>query len=95
MTDENKQQVGGKHYLKLVIQPWDYIIKNGLGYMEGSIIKYITRWRDKNGLEDLYKCRHFLNKLIEEEEKKIEEGKQKAADEARTVDVEITLKEAA
>jgi hypothetical protein len=38
--------------------------------MEGSVIKYISRWRDKNGLEDLYKCRHFLNKLIETEEAK-------------------------
>lgn len=98
MSDENKNQVGGQHYKKLVIQPWDYIIKNGLGYMEGSIIKYITRWRDKHKdkpLEDLYKARHFLNKLIEEEEKKIEEEKKRAADEARTVDVEVQVKEAA
>ena len=46
--------------------------------MEGSVIKYISRWRDKhkeNPLEDLYKCRHFLNKLIEHEElkRKLEE----------------------
>lgn len=95
MSDENKNQVGGQHYKKLVIQPWDYIIKNCLGYMEGSIIKYITRWRDKNGLEDLYKARHFLNKLIEEEEKKIEEEKKRAADEARTVDLEAKVREAA
>jgi hypothetical protein len=42
--------------------------------MEGSVIKYITRWQDKNGLEDLYKCRHFLNKLIEHQEKQLKEG---------------------
>ncbi len=70
MSIENKNQVAGQHYKKMAIQPWDYIIHNDLGYMEGSIIKYISRWRDKNGLEDLYKCRHFLNKLIETEEAK-------------------------
>ena len=70
MSIENKNQVAGQHYKKLVIQPWDYIIQNQIGYMEGSVIKYISRWRDKNGLEDLYKCRHFLNKLIETEEAK-------------------------
>jgi hypothetical protein len=70
MSEENKTQVAGQHYKKLAIQPWDYIIQNQIGYMEGSVIKYISRWRDKNGLEDLYKCRHFLNKLIESEENK-------------------------
>jgi len=75
MTQENKTQVGGQHYKRLAIQPWDYVLANNLGYMEGSVIKYISRWRDKNGLEDLHKCRHFLNKLIEHEElkKKLEE----------------------
>jgi hypothetical protein len=73
---ENKTQVGGQHYKKLAIQPWDYVLANNLGYMEGSVIKYISRWREKNGLEDLEKCRHFLNKLIEheQEKKQIEEG---------------------
>jgi hypothetical protein len=68
MSIENKNQVAGQHYKKMAIQPWDYIIQNQISYMEGSVIKYISRWRDKNGLEDLYKCRHFLNKLIETEE---------------------------
>jgi hypothetical protein len=66
----NEGQIGGQHYKRLAIQPWDYILQNDIGYMEGSVIKYISRWRNKNGLEDLYKCRHFLNKLIEHEEKK-------------------------
>jgi hypothetical protein len=66
----NEKQIGGQHYKRLAIQPWDYILQNDIGYMEGSVIKYISRWRNKNGLEDLYKCRHFLNKLIEHEEKK-------------------------
>ena len=70
MSQENKNQVAGQHYKQLAIQPWDYIIANDIGYMEGSVMKYIRRWRNKNGLEDLYKARHFLNKLIETEEEK-------------------------
>jgi hypothetical protein len=66
----NTEQVGGEHYRKLAIQPWDFVIANKLDYFQGSIIKYITRWRDKNGVEDLYKARHFLNKYIQEEESK-------------------------
>ena len=66
----NEGQIAGTHYKRLTIQPWDYVLANDLGYMEGSVIKYISRWKNKNGLEDLYKCRHFLNKLIEHEESK-------------------------
>jgi hypothetical protein len=61
----SKTQVGGTHYSKHKIQPWDYVAANDLGYFEGSIVKYITRWRDKGGVEDLKKARHFLDKLIE------------------------------
>ena len=68
----NEGQIAGTHYKRLTIQPWDYVLANELGYMEGSVIKYISRWKNKNGLEDLYKCRHFLNKLIEHEESKNE-----------------------
>jgi hypothetical protein len=60
----NTRQVGGAHYQK-AIQPWDYIIANDIGYMEGNIIKYVSRWRDKNGVEDLRKAQHYLQKLIE------------------------------
>jgi len=62
----NMKQIAGTHYLK-PIQPWDYIIQNNLGFLEGNIIKYITRYKDKNGLEDLNKCKHYLDKLIETE----------------------------
>lgn len=62
----NETQVGGSHYLKK-IQPWDFIIANDLGFLEGNIIKYISRYRSKGGLVDLYKARHYLDKLIEEE----------------------------
>lgn len=57
-------QVGGTHYRK-VMDPWDYIIANDLGFFEGNIIKYVTRHSKKNGLEDLQKASHYLDKLIE------------------------------
>ena len=58
-------QTGGSHYKDLKIQPVEYIHANGLGFCEGSVIKYITRWRAKNGVEDLKKARHFIDLLIE------------------------------
>ena len=61
----NTQQVAGVHYKDKVIQPWDYIAANALGYFEGNVIKYVSRWRDKGGVEDLRKARHYLDKLIE------------------------------
>jgi len=64
MNIANNTQVGGSHYQK-PIQPWDYIIANALGYMEGNIVKYVSRWRDKGGLQDLRKAQHYLQKLIE------------------------------
>jgi hypothetical protein len=64
----NAKQVGGEHYQK-GIQPWDYIITNKLGYLEGNIIKYISRWKDKGGVQDLRKAQHYLEKLIEVSEK--------------------------
>ena len=70
-TTERKQsetQVGGTHY-QLPIQPVEYIIKNNLGYIEGNIIKYITRYKNKNGVEDLKKAQHYIKMLIEEEER--------------------------
>ncbi len=70
----NGHQVGGQHYAK-PIQHWDYVIAQGLGYFEGQITKYVSRWRDKNGLEDLKKARHLLDKLIEE----VEAGRIKGA----------------
>lgn len=62
-TKANERQVGGDHYKKLVIQPWDYITANNIGYLEGCAIKYISRWRDKGGIKDIDKAIHFLEKL--------------------------------
>jgi len=61
----NDKQISGNHYKKNGIQPWDYVIANNMGYLEGSAIKYITRWKDKNGVDDIRKAIHFLEKLIE------------------------------
>jgi hypothetical protein len=61
----NAMQVSGDHYKSKAIQPWDYIIANNLGYMEGNVEKYVSRWKDKNGLDDLLKAKHYLEKLIE------------------------------
>ena len=65
----NDTQVGGSHY-KAPIECWDFIAANNLGYFEGTAIKYLTRWRKKNGVEDLKKALHFIYKLIELEENK-------------------------
>ena len=61
----NETQVGGAHYKDKAIQPWDYIAANELGYFEGNIVKYVSRWRDKGGVDDLRKAQHYLQKLIE------------------------------
>lgn len=60
----NSKQVAGTHYTNQKIQPWDFIIANNLGYLEGNIIKYISRYKDKNGVQDLLKAQHYLEKLI-------------------------------
>lgn len=61
----NNTQVAGNHYKQKPIQPWDYIAANNLGFFEGNICKYVTRWREKGGVEDLRKARHYIDKLIE------------------------------
>jgi len=61
----NEIQVGGDHYKLKTIQPWDFIAANNLGFFEGNIAKYVTRWRDKAGVDDLRKAKHYLEKLIE------------------------------
>ena len=63
-------QVGGDHYKTMPIQPVEYIHRNGLGFIEGCVIKYVSRWRAKNGVQDLEKALHFLNILIQMEGQK-------------------------
>ena len=57
-------QVGGNHYSKLAIQPAEYTTRNGLGHMAGDAIAYITRYKDKNGKQDLEKAIHSIQLLI-------------------------------
>ena len=64
-----KEQVSGDHYSKLAIQPVEYITANKLTYLQGNVIKYVTRYKDKNGLQDLEKAKHYIDMLIELEEK--------------------------
>jgi hypothetical protein len=64
------QQIGGSHYKDMPIQPVEYIHANGIGFCEGAVIKYISRWKNKNGVEDLKKARHFIDLLIELEQRK-------------------------
>lgn len=59
-------QIGGDHYTRQKIQPIEYIWANDLGFSEGNIIKYATRWRYKGGIKDLEKLVHHGNLLIEE-----------------------------
>lgn len=62
----NDRQINGDHY-QASIQTWDYIVAHDLSFLEGNVIKYVTRFRKKNGLQDLEKARHYLDKLIEVE----------------------------
>ena len=54
-------QYGGSHYKDLAIQPFEYILKNNIGFAEGNAIKYLTRWKKKGGIQDLEKARHFID----------------------------------
>ena len=68
----NDIQIGGDHYKKHGdLQPWDVIVAWNLGDLDGTALKYIARWRDKGGINDIKKAIHFLEKFIE-----VEEGKQ-------------------
>lgn len=58
-------QVAGNHYKNLKIQPVVYIHTNSIPFIEGCIIKYASRWRDKGGIKDLEKIKHFVDLLIE------------------------------
>ena len=59
------KQVAGSHYKDQPIQPVEYIHANAIGYFEGNVIKYVSRWRKKNGVADLEKAKHYIELLIE------------------------------
>ena len=59
-------QVGGDHYKLMKIQPLEFIMSNNMSYCEANVVKYVSRGRSKNGVEDLRKARHYIDLLIEE-----------------------------
>ena len=61
-------QVGGDHYRGKTVQPWDameaWMSKEAfIGYLQGNVIKYLARWNDKGGLQDVLKAQHYLAKM--------------------------------
>lgn len=65
------KQVAGNHYKDLKIQPIEYIHANNLPFAEGSVVKYVSRWRSKGGIKDLEKAKHFIELLIELESRNV------------------------
>lgn len=66
MGTANERQVGGSHYKRPgIVEHWDIVAQHQLDYFQGQITKYVMRWRDKGGLQDLEKAQHFLEKYIE------------------------------
>ena len=61
-----EKQIGGSHYKKHKIQPYTFITKNKLSFFQGNVIKYVCRYKDKNGIEDLKKIIHYCELEIEE-----------------------------
>jgi hypothetical protein len=59
------KQVGGSHYKDCAIQPVDYIVENNLDFLEGNVVKYITRHRTKGGIEDIKKVIHYAELILE------------------------------
>ena len=58
-------QEGGSHYKSMAIQPVEFISKNKIPYLEGNVIKYVSRHQSKNGIEDIKKAIHYLQLIAE------------------------------
>ena len=72
-TFPDGKQVGGSHYKKFFIQPWTFIRKNGLNPFQANVIRYVVRYEDKNGIEDLQKIIHYCEmeiKLLKEKKRR-------------------------
>jgi len=67
MSDVYKQETGGTHYLGLAITPVEYAMRNRLDACQFSVVKYVTRFREKGGKEDLEKAKDFIDMLINSE----------------------------
>ena len=53
------KQIGGNHYKNFLIQPYEFISKNNLSFFQGNVIKYVCRYLNKNGIEDIDKIIHY------------------------------------
>ena len=69
-----EKQVSGTHYKEMKIQPIEFIHANNIPFAEANVIKYVTRWKSKNGIADLEKAKHYIELLIELESKKEKTG---------------------
>ena len=58
-TFPQDKQIGGSHYKNMVIQPFEFISKNELTFFQGNVIKYVCRYKQKNGIQDLEKVIHY------------------------------------
>ncbi len=67
----SERQVGGDHYKNMKIQPTEFIHKNNIPFIPGNVIKYICRYKFKNGIQDLEKAKHYIDLLIEFEKEEI------------------------
>jgi hypothetical protein len=70
MNNPNEYQVGGQHYLDKSVQPWEAMEswmteEQFKGFMLGNVIKYVARFQDKGGRNDLEKAKHYLDKCID------------------------------
>lgn len=65
MSKATDRQEGGSHYRNYKIQPIEYILANGIGFLAGNVVKYVTRYKAKNGAEDIRKAIHYLELILE------------------------------
>lgn len=65
VSKANLDQVGGSHYNLVATQHWDLVAANKMPYFEAQITRYVTRWKKKNGAQDVEKALHYLRKLRE------------------------------
>jgi len=63
-TNPTQHQEGGSHYKDMAIQPIEYILSNNLGYLEGNVVKYVSRHQSKGGKQDILKAIHYLQFII-------------------------------
>lgn len=75
-----EKQIGGNHYKNMKIQPLEFIMANNIPYCEANCIKYICRYKNKAGIWDLLKARHYLDILIEHEQGRIKSGDSEAGE---------------